>query len=320
MLEIVREEKKLRRILVAGVVVIILLTGLNIVYASMQSIGEPIMMDHFVEVYVNEEMNGMVKELLYITDSSDKRRINAIRFDEVHYGMFYVNQTRGGGFTFWNNGVPQYNDSYSRYHILKRGYMQINLSKEDYEKIRRDGKMVLEEAVVEYDDGTEQAVNVGQIILKPHQPRAEDEKDIGNVSSHSRGYYTSFIYKGELARINDIGYDFKDVMAPYNGYYYSVDYGSEERLDEAFDEFENLEYVSFEDAAISDNFQFSHYFAVRTNNVDGYQAVVETLLHVELEDEEGNTGTRRIFHTYTPHMGGKEIEAYVDYVEALEEE
>ncbi len=137
----------------------------NITYASYQAIPEPLFIPINDEVVYRENSNISIA-VSYITNNRDTRRLNAIHFDNLDT-MQDVN-SNGYSYVFHidnsTNDNP-YNDVIGRYYTLKRGKIDIYLTKIDLNCIERNGSITFGSGTAMMDDGTMIPVDLGQITI-----------------------------------------------------------------------------------------------------------------------------------------------------------
>lgn len=180
--------KGLRVYSIIFAVVIALSTASNLIYASYQKIQEPLFMAMNDEICYNESINEKLT-ISYISNNSDTRRIESIKFDNLD-AMQLVSQTGfNGGFVFTTvaNDNP-YNDQIGRYYTFKRGYVNLHLSDVDISQLKNNGSLEFGDGTAIMSDGTGMRVSFGSIVI--HTKENWDKNTLRDGASGSNDYFT----------------------------------------------------------------------------------------------------------------------------------
>jgi hypothetical protein len=171
--------------------VFLLFVTINIIYASIQEIPEPLFIAINDEYYYDEARTESLT-ISYITNKKDTRRVSSILFDDLSEPQF-VGQSNGMNGFFFNNQSNDnpYNDLIGRYYTLKRGYINLNLSQVDAKIIAEKGKLNFGKAMVTFSDGTTQVIDLGRHILWPLDDMKNENLNISGGGSGNH-YNPSF--------------------------------------------------------------------------------------------------------------------------------
>lgn len=110
-------------------------------------LDEPVFLKHFYEIDIN---GGSYIDMHYITNANDNRKITGISFDKIRGGVFVVNE----------NNV--YSGAHYKYNELMIEFRRVG---EDYTEEGNEESVVLNKALIKYDNGDRQAVDIGKIVL-----------------------------------------------------------------------------------------------------------------------------------------------------------
>lgn len=231
--------KNKKRTLVTGLVIVLVGLMSNIWYYQAQKIDEPIVLKHYYETSLRQGDNGF--EIFYITNLRDQTKILSVYFPKYDLQL-YVQHSQ----------INQY-----KYYNLKSDYMTFRLY-EDPKKDNNIEKMILDEAVVTFNNGTKQTINIGKIIVDRGKDSGHLDSTMSSSSSSGESKVVYKVYKD--ITINQITTDLyeeskglvKMVMYSNHGRDYTLsNLESEERMEEMGrhdkKNKENISYVPLEE-------------------------------------------------------------------------
>lgn len=135
----------------------------NIFYYKAQQLEEPIILEHYIEdkLYENKDVD---LTFYFITNLTDKSKLLNVYFPEQDL-LCYVDYRQ------------EYKSRYYRVNIVN-----LNLMYDDL-KFNENGVVVLEDAVITYNNGLTQNVDIGKIILSLDRERSLDSTMSGVSTS-----------------------------------------------------------------------------------------------------------------------------------------
>lgn len=216
------------KILISGIVMIVIVTLLCLGASLFLALDDPVFFLNYVEdvVYSYSDQGAPVESdgsetvselqkksfaLQYVTNASDNRTLSGISFPEEPL-LTYITDTNGVmGMVFFNEGSATPGNTYGVYSV-RTVYFDINA----IEKIPEEG-IRLTKAIVQYDNGDRQTVDLGKIILYPEDTGKHGVLQTVGGSSSSDGTVTDdraalrdvVITKVDLTSLEDAADKFK---------------------------------------------------------------------------------------------------------------
>ncbi|GMQ56696.1 hypothetical protein AN1V17_10900 [Vallitalea sediminicola] len=172
-----------KKILIIGVIVCLVGLILNVINIQVHKIDEPIVLEHYLEVSLQDEFDLRIQ---YITNRRDNIKMNSIYFPKYDL-IFYDRNFQD------TNSLKYYNRNTAVFYTRLNEDQQKEYEKMDY--------IILEDAVITYNNGLEQKVDIGKIIVNKNK-----ERDLHNaMSSSSNTGLSKTMYKlDNNITINDI--------------------------------------------------------------------------------------------------------------------
>ncbi|GMQ56695.1 hypothetical protein AN1V17_10890 [Vallitalea sediminicola] len=185
--------QRYRKLIGVGCLVLIIISLIcNIFYYKAQQLEEPIILEHYIEDKLNENQDVDLN-FYFITNLNDKSKILNVYFPKQDL-LFYVDYRQ------------EYETRYYRVNIvnLYLAYDDLNFNENDV--------VVLEDAVITYNNGLTQNVDIGKIILSNDRERGLESTMSGSSSSGQSSVCfklnNSFIVNKITSRLYDETNDF----------------------------------------------------------------------------------------------------------------
>lgn len=149
------------RVLVVGTMIAVIMMGINIVYAHMVKIDEPIFLKHYMECEREGERDFGKFDVNYITNNKDEKRISYISFE---------------------NGVMAYpkteEDIRRSYpYDVHRSLLDMRFEGEMEKMNMVNKKLVCNKGDVYFTDGTKMEIEIGEIIIYDIDAIDKNEKE-----------------------------------------------------------------------------------------------------------------------------------------------
>ncbi|QUH29226.1 hypothetical protein [Vallitalea guaymasensis] len=176
-------KKNKKKILIFGVIACIFSLILNIVNIQVHKISEPIVLEHYLEVSLHDEIDLSIN---YITNRRDSIKINRIYFPKYDLTFYDKNFQDTNSLKYYNSNTAVLNT-------------RLNLDQQkEYEEM---DNIILEDAVITYNNGLEQNIDIGKIIINNNK-----EKGLHSTmsSSSSTGFSKTVFELDNSIIINDI--------------------------------------------------------------------------------------------------------------------
>ena len=156
-----------------GLIVLALSFVISIVIYFQFSIGDVVFLKHYYDVEIN---NSSFLELHFIANADDERQITDINFPQVQDNFAQIEfdhfrNNKGDGYYYNTVKTAHYN-----YNVISL----VVLVSANSTKL--DGKIVLDKAIVKFNNGDEQEVDIGRIVLY---------KNIKKTDALDLNYYSS---------------------------------------------------------------------------------------------------------------------------------
>lgn len=134
-----------KKILVIGCIVIMISLISNIIYYKLQQLDEPIVLEHYIEEGIGKDQDVFM-DFYYMTNRSDTSRLVEVYFPKQDIQLY----------------VDYANTYTSKYYKVNELRLRIL-----YSELRdlNENEIRLENAVLHYNNGLEQKVDMGEIIL-----------------------------------------------------------------------------------------------------------------------------------------------------------
>lgn len=175
--------KNKKKILIVAVIACILSLIFNLINIQIHKIDEPIVLEHYLEVSLQSEIDLRIH---YITNRRDSIKINSIYFPKYDLTFYDKNFQDTNSLKYYNSNTAVLNT-------------RLNLDQQkEYEEMEN---IILEDAVITYNNGLEQNMDIGKIVINNNK-----EKGLhSTVSSSSNTGLSKTMYKLENnITINDI--------------------------------------------------------------------------------------------------------------------
>ncbi|MCT4687651.1 hypothetical protein [Vallitalea sp.] len=172
-----------KRILIIGVIACLISLILNIINIQVHKISEPIVLEHYLEVSLHDEIDLSIN---YITNRRDSIKINSIYFPKYDLTFYDKNFQDTNSLKYYNSNTAVLNT-------------RLNLDQQkEYEEM---DNIILEDAVIMYNNGLEQNIDIGKIIINNNK-----EKGLHSTmsSSSSTGFSKTVFELDNSIIINDI--------------------------------------------------------------------------------------------------------------------
>lgn len=150
-----------------------------IIAINISTLDEPVFLMNYREIgtYENEGIYSVDEgffNLQYISNLEDKRRVTGIKFKEATGTTFFASENRNGTFFYEEDNL----------NIVKCGRYGIHtvyLSSSDLKYEDDKNEIILSDATVEFDDGSNIDVDLGKIILykEKNNPVAMKNQSLG---------------------------------------------------------------------------------------------------------------------------------------------
>ena len=153
-------------------------------------LNEPVFLKHYYELVIHE--NSRIN-LHLITNSNDDRRILKIKFPQMPKDFAYMELDY---FNIGNDGYLR-SQKFAHYNYNELVLDVVSLY-EEVENNISEKSVVLEKAVIYYNNGDEQEVDIGKIVLHKNINRTDDLTSIFSKSSSNNTSAVSFKSKDNL--------------------------------------------------------------------------------------------------------------------------
>lgn len=145
-------------ILKYGLIIVVLCFIISTICYMQFSLDEVVVLKHYYEIYVHE---GSFMNINFIADASDNRKITEIRFPEM------PNEFASIGFNDFSNS---FNDGYYRtekfaHYIYSELMIELHYNDGNNADEGNEESIALNKAVITFNNGDEQEVDIGKIIL-----------------------------------------------------------------------------------------------------------------------------------------------------------
>lgn len=257
-------------ILKYGLISVVLCFIISLLVFMQFPLDEAVFLKHYYDIEIN---NNTYMNIHYITSSIDTRRINEIKFPHMPDDFAYVN------ISYFNNG-----HEYGYYNIEKFAHYNYNVislefnTKKLYQEENKEETVILDKAVVIYNNGDEQEVDIGKIVLHKNSMSTESLTSTFVSSTNDNTSTSEFISNDNLV-INSISSyldeDIKDIFKL--------------RLDG-----KDINQINYPiKITPDDSLTFDSQFKFDSQDLKRYN-VYEIQKRISLIDSEGNQGIMRI--------------------------
>ena len=174
----------------------------NYSYYEAKQLDNPVFFDHFYEKLSEEEIR---LTFYYLTNKSNSHRVTSVSVD----GITTYPAPAGVGFTMFDSGQPQVQyERQFRYYYLKAVTV---ILRADQIPAEPEESWSFDQVQISYEDGTEAAVDIGEVVIYPRSQSEETLKTEGGASG--RGHrMESRLRATEALTITDMDIPFPDVI------------------------------------------------------------------------------------------------------------
>lgn len=268
-----------------GCVVIIVLLIVNGLYAWRQRIAEPIFFKHYYEEMIHLNKHEFL-QIHYITNSNEDRRLTRLEFPEISFPI----------------QVNQYNVDKGKYYNHNTGWMQITLSKEDFNILERDKKIVLDSGTAIFSDGYKQNINVGKLILISEEKDLDRLTATHSMSSSNNTSSTTYNLIEEI-EITDMKSEILEYIPNVFKIMIQSDYNYTSNSKSS---------ILISELKLPIKIQNSLKISSQVNPEINEKIFCRTLLKLYYEDKDKNKGVIDLLNLrYEPYFSEKEIKEYV---------
>jgi hypothetical protein len=135
----------------------------NSYYAYSKRLDEPIFLDHYIELSVDEESISYLT-LYYLTNINDDSHLSHVNFEGIN--GYVASDDFFNDFGFYANEVTPDLQTFTHYSLRE---IQIELVSYDLEELLKDNdELIIHEMKLFFDDGRDITVPIGKVVL--HQP------------------------------------------------------------------------------------------------------------------------------------------------------
>jgi hypothetical protein len=168
-------------ILKYGLIAVVLIFIISLIVFMQFSLDDAVFLKHYydLEINYNTYMNIHV-----ITNSNDTRRINEIEFPQMPDDFVFTDM-----FNIINSYYITEKFAHYNYNILSLELPSINLNQND----NKEEIVILDKAIVKFNNGDEQEVNIGKIVLHKNSKHTGSLKLTSTSSSNDYTSTTEFI-------------------------------------------------------------------------------------------------------------------------------
>ncbi|GKX30186.1 hypothetical protein SH1V18_26660 [Vallitalea longa] len=164
------KSKKYKKVLIVGCIVIVISLISNIIYFKAQQLDKPIVLEHYIEKGIGKDQD-IYLDFYYVTNRSDTSQLIEVYFPKQDLQSYvdYVNT---------------YSTKYYKVNQLRLQILYSDLQNLD------ENEIILENAVLNYNNGLKQNVDMGEIILTRTKNNSLKSTSSGSSSSgESWEYY-----------------------------------------------------------------------------------------------------------------------------------
>ena len=149
-------------------ILIVIITGICVGFSYYTRLKEPVFLKYCVATSavpsITTGYQQPALELQYLTNNTDQREVIGLSFAEAPDYSFIATENAqyyGGSFTFFsNNSTPQLGEAIGPYRLRKVFLYMNNYFLEDWK-----GEVELNNALVNFNDGSSCKVNLGRILI-----------------------------------------------------------------------------------------------------------------------------------------------------------
>lgn len=168
-------------ILKYGLITVIIIYVVSLFVYMQFSIDEAVFLKHYYDMEIN--YNSSI-DIHVITNSSDTRSINEIEFPQMPDDFVYVDMLNIINKYYRSEKFTHYN-----YNILSLELHPINFNQND----NKEEIVILDKAIIKYNNGDEQEVNIGKIVLHKNSKHTESLTPTFTSSSNDNTSTSVFI-------------------------------------------------------------------------------------------------------------------------------
>ena len=278
-------------ILKYGLIAVFLCFIISVIVYMQYSLEETVFLDHYYERNIHD---GSYLNIHFIGNTSDERKIIDISFPQLPEEFAYV-QMNAFPNSFSNGYYRSEKFAHYSHNVLS---IELHYYDKD-ENNKQEESIVLDKAVVSYNNGEKQEVNIGKIVLHKNVKRYGYFDS--TYSSSSNNFTSSTQIKAQKNII------IKDISS-------YLDTGVSDFIELKFNG-EDINDLSFPIAVNEgDYLTFNSRFLYDTQNVKKYN-VYDLKKRIILTDEEGNTGHYDIYNiNYEPFEVFIDEEGIVEFL------
>jgi hypothetical protein len=180
---------------------------LNSYYAYSKRLDEPIFLDHYIELSVEEESISYLT-LYYLTNINDDSHISHVNFEGIN-GYVARNDFFFNDLGFYANEVNPDLQTFTHYSLRE---MQIELVSYELEELLKDNdELIIHEMKLFFDDGRDVTVPIGEVVLR-HPYEFENMLSQPWVGSNSDNLSIGAFSAEESLTIDSITFNFDEVI------------------------------------------------------------------------------------------------------------
>lgn len=185
-----------RKTLFLAIIIIVVCLLINVIFCVLHTLKEPVFLEHYYEYLAYD---GMSFNINYVTNYWDDSKVMNVTFPSLKDKKIYV-----------FSQADQYSHSYNNYKMNK---VHINLRMPN----NKITPTVIEDAIIDFDNGKSITVNIGKIILYNNNDEKDekDEKDLihsVNSMSSNQNISSTTLEAVDSIQLTDIDYSMKDKM------------------------------------------------------------------------------------------------------------
>lgn len=141
-----------------GLIIVVICFIINTVYYMQFSLDEVVFLKHYYERDIHD---GSYMNIHFIKNTSDNRKIREIRFPEMpnEFASVYLNDFSNG----FNNGY--YRTEEFAHYMYNELMIEFQYNDTNYSEEGNGESIILNKAVIIFNNGDEQKVDIGKIVL-----------------------------------------------------------------------------------------------------------------------------------------------------------
>ncbi|MDL4841178.1 hypothetical protein [Aquibacillus rhizosphaerae] len=192
------------RYLWIGVIVILLSWGGNYFYFQTQQLENPIFLNHYYQMYHNEEANEIPLTFYYLTDKKEPLDVNYVEMNGIQAYPTYNHD----GFTMFNDSQPQiqYEQEFNHQYLMST---TISIRTDTESIFNTDNSWSFSNMEVFFTNGEHVTANIGEVVVQPYHGQSLLETRASGSSNQHRSV-TSMVATEQLS-INEISLPFKEL-------------------------------------------------------------------------------------------------------------